>query len=164
MGAIAIAVGGLVLGAFSAHQAYESRQDAKEQASKAAEQQRLIQSEQKAQNNAQAAAERRRQVREERVRRSQIESVSTLTGGWGGSATSGATGGLATQLASNIGQNLGAIGSANRISGYQQQASIYDLGFQQATMDMQDWQSFGSFGMQAFNMAAPHTKFFNPKG
>ena len=87
--------------------------------------QEKIQSEQKAQNAAAAAAERRAQIREERVRRARVMQGSAGTGAAFSSGEFGALGALGTNLASNIGTNVGKVASSERTSGYAQQAATF---------------------------------------
>lgn len=79
--------------------------------------------EQAAQNKSQELEERRRQFREERVKRARIMQSAEGTGTSGSSGELGALGGLATNLSSNVGQNLDAINRGSNISGLQQDAA-----------------------------------------
>jgi hypothetical protein len=116
-----------------------------DQQSKARKAQQRAGDEQRARNASEAARERRQQIREERVKRARIAQASENTGVQGGSGELGATAGLGTNLASNIGANLGRIQTANQISLFEQQAANYmmnaniatqvgNLGFQGASL------------------------------
>lgn len=102
-----------------------SRKEANYNARLAADEQKKIQGEQKAQNTAKAMAERRQQVREERIKRARIIQSSVNSGASGSSGELGATSSLATTLGSNIGANAGALASADRVSGYAQNAADF---------------------------------------
>lgn len=93
-----------------------------EQQRQAAGEQKKAQKEQQAMNAAQRAQERRQQIREERIRRAQILQASENTGTTGSSGQIGAVGSAATQLAGNVGFNLGMQRSADLISNFQQNA------------------------------------------
>lgn len=101
----------------------DQQQKANYQQRLAGEEGKRIQREQQAQNAAQQAAERRKQIREERVRRARIIQASSNSGTEASSGELGAIGGLSTNLNSNIGQNLGAVQSANNISIFSQNIS-----------------------------------------
>lgn len=90
------------------------------QAKKAQEKTQAAQS---AANRSQQMEERRRQVREERIKRARILAASEAGGTTGSSGEAGALAGMGTQLASNIGQNLGAIALGQEISIFSQDAA-----------------------------------------
>ena len=102
-----------------------SRKEANYNSRLAADEQKKIQGEQKAQNASKAMAERRQQVREERIKRARIIQSSVNSGASGSSGELGATSSLATTLGSNIGANAGALASADRVSGYAQNAADF---------------------------------------
>jgi hypothetical protein len=100
---------------------------------KSRREQEKARSEQNAQNRAQQMEEQRKQVREERVRRARIMQASENTGTAGSSGEMGAVGGMGTQLASNIGSNLGAAQRGSNISMFQQNAADAANNAQMAT-------------------------------
>lgn len=186
---IALAVASLVVSVGAGVMQHQQQKKAQEAAEKAAkeqnayqaqqvEAQKKMQQEQKAQQAQQAALERRRQVREERVRRAQITQASQNTGVVGSSGMLGALGGLATGLSANIGTNVGAVASGNRMSLFSQQAADAQTGMMQAqtsgnlaVMRAQNlgqmWGQVGSLsssifqgtgGFQNFGFSEPKTK------
>lgn len=114
--------------------------------SRAADNQRKIQSEQKAQNASQRAQERRNQVREERVRRGRVLQSSEASGTAGGSGEFGALGALGTNLSANIGTNVGAAATGERISGFAQAAA-------DATGQAQNADAMFNFSANIFSQA-----------
>lgn len=123
--AVTAAIASVVIGATSLVKGEEARQEARSASEKSAAEQRKIQSEQKAQNAAQAASERRKQIREERVRRARVLQSSEASGVEGSSGEFGALGALGTNLATNIGTNLGAVAAGERTSGFAQNAADF---------------------------------------
>lgn len=89
----------------------------------AKEAQKKQQAAQSASNRSQQMEERRRQIREERIKRARILAASEASGTSGSSGEAGALAGMGTQLASNIGQNLGAIALGQEMSIFGQEAS-----------------------------------------
>lgn len=90
---------------------------------KAREAQERSRTEQAASNKAAQMEERRRQIREERIKRARIMQSAENTGTVGGSGEGGALSGMSTQLASNIGQNLGAVQRGMNMSIFAQDAA-----------------------------------------
>jgi len=116
----------------STYVAVKSYQEQKESAAEAkAAQQRAVE-EQRKQAAIQQAQEQRQQIREERVRRGRILQASQARGGAGSTGEFGATGGLATQLGSNVGQNLAMKAIGQQISIFNQQYSNAAFDAQQA--------------------------------
>lgn len=118
MGLDPVTIGYIALGATAASTAVsisEQRQTRKAQ--------RAAGNEQRAQNASQAARERRQQIREERIKRARIMQASENTGVQSSSGELGAVAGLGTNLASNVGANLGALQTAQQISLFEQQAA-----------------------------------------
>ena len=132
---IAAALGALAV-AGTAYSIME-QEKAKDRQKEAAKEQRKIRNEQKAQNASQAAQERRKQLREERIRRSKILATSQAAGVTGSSGETGALGGLSTQLATNLGSNLGALNSAADISLFSQNAANFSSAADQASANAQ---------------------------
>jgi len=116
---------GVIISAFSVAEGTAARAEAKGASERAADEQRKIQGEQKAQNAAQAASERRKQVREERVRRARILQSAQDSGVSASSGEFGALGALGTNLATNVGANLGAVAAGERTSGFAQNAADF---------------------------------------
>jgi len=110
---------------------------------KSRREQEKIRSEQNAQNRSKQMEEQRKQVREERVRRARIMQASENTGTAGSSGEAGAVGGMGTQLAANIGSNLGDAQRGSNISVFQQNAADAANRAQLAT-------SFGSMSNSIF--------------
>lgn len=119
MGLPLLAIAGLQ--AFGVGMQVQGRRDAKK--AQAADQaaQRASQSEQRAANAAESARERRMQLREERVRKARVMQAAVNTGTEDSSGELGALGALSTQLATNIGTNLGRIQTADNLSIFSQQ-------------------------------------------
>lgn len=130
-----------------------AQQDAKSNAKKSAEQQRRAQAEQRAVQARQAAEERRKQVREERVRRAKILQSSENTGVSGSSGEVGALGSLSTQLASNIGSNLGAARSGELISGFNQSAADFNFNATKSMQEAGQWSQLAGIGGNIFDAA-----------
>lgn len=120
-----VALASLGIGAASFIQQQEAAGEARSAQERARGEQEKIRGEQKAQNAAMAAQERRAQIREERVRRARISQSATGTGVAGGSGEFGAIGALGTNLATNIGANIGKVAAGERTSGYAQQAATF---------------------------------------
>lgn len=120
-----LAIGSLAVGAYGAIEGQAQRKEARSRQEQAQREGEKIQGETRAQNAAQAAAERRSQIREERVRRGRIMQSAENTGAAASSGEFGAIGALGTNLATNIGSNLGRIGSAERTSQYAQNAATF---------------------------------------
>lgn len=113
------------------------QEKAKDRQKDALQEQRKVRNEQKAQNEAQSAQERRKQLREERIRRAKILSLSQSAGVTGSSGESGALGGLSTQLATNLGSNLGALNSAADMSLFSQNAANFSSAADQSSANAQ---------------------------
>lgn len=123
---LAISAGTAVAtGAYSVIEGQAQRKDARGKQEQARREGEKIQGETRAQNAAQAAGERRAQIREERVRRGRIMQSAENTGAAASSGEFGAIGTLSTNLATNIGSNLGRIGAAERTSQYAQNAAEF---------------------------------------
>lgn len=105
-----------------------------------------IRQEQVAQNASDAARERRQQIREERVRRARLMQAASNTGSAGSSGEMGAMGGLSTNLASNIGANIGRLQSANNISLFAQEDA-------NSRGNIADAQAMGQWGQTMFQLA-----------
>lgn len=90
---------------------------------RAREAQKKSQAAQAAQNKSQQMEERRRQVREERIKRARILASSEASGTEGSSGEAGALSGMGTQLASNMGQNIGAAKTGQAVSIFGQTAA-----------------------------------------
>lgn len=132
----------------------EAREARKEQATAMAQQaevQKQAQSEQKAANVASAAAERRQQIREARVRRARILQSAINTGATGSSAEFGSLGGIGTQLGANIGSNLGAIQTANKMSDLSQTAADFGTQANFAGVKAQDATSMFQLSTSIFS-------------
>lgn len=112
---------------------------------KARREQKAAKDQQNAQNKQQELEERRKQIREERVKRARILQSAENTGTSGSSGEAGAIGGMATQLASNIGQNLASVNAAENISAFQQNAS-------DANNAAQMWTTFGQLAPTALKV------------
>lgn len=92
---------------------------------KAVKAQKKAQSEAYAGQKAEQAREMREQIREQRIRTAQLMQRSEASGTGESSGEMGALGSLSTNLASNIGMNLGRIQTAKNISAFEQQAADY---------------------------------------
>lgn len=114
--ALAVGVGG-------AYMNYRQQRAASQAQEDAAEEQKKIQGEQEASNVQAHTAEVRQQVREARIRRAQVLQSSENTGTSLSSGQLGAIGSVQTQLSSNIGQNVGAMDRAGRISASSQRVA-----------------------------------------
>lgn len=146
-----VAVASLAVGTASAVSANEARNEAEFNAKQAADRDKLARGEQKAGNAQQTAMERRQQVREERVRRAKLLQSSTNTGTAGSSGEIGATGALATNLNSNIGQNLGSLQRAETISDLAQQSTDFKSAAQSSLTDAAQAESIFGLSTSIFN-------------
>jgi hypothetical protein len=124
--------------------------DAKSSARKSAEEQRKAQSEQRAVQARQAAEEKRKQVREERVRRAKILQGSENTGVTGSSGEIGALGSLSTQLAANLGSNVGASRSGALIGGFNQTAADFSFDASKSMQEAGQWSQLAGVGENIF--------------
>lgn len=136
-------------------------EDAEDKQYAAAQEQKKSRQEQDAMNASQAAAERRRQVREERVRQARVMQASQAAGTTGSSGEMGASFGMATNLSANIGQNLGALQSANNISIFSQNAANL---FSEANALQADSQFWGQVGGLAMQGASAFGSMTSPSG
>lgn len=131
-------------------QQVEARRDAKAAQRYSQEVQKQQQSEQRAANAAEAARERRTQLREERVRRARVLQSAENTGTEGSSGELGALSSISTQLASNIGTNLGRMQTAENMSIFAQMQADAQGGLQNAERKQQTGQfllnNAGTFG------------------
>lgn len=144
--------------AVAAYGAVEQRQAGKEagrQAEKSAAAQAAARAEQKAQAAQAAANERRQQIREERVKRARIIQAGENTGTAGSAGEAGALGSLGTQLATNIGANLGAIRSAENQSIFAQTAADANFAGQQAQIKQSNARALSGLGMQGIKAFGP---------
>ena len=148
-----IAVGALAVGGVAAYQGYEARKEQAAYNKQAAQEQKKARSEEKALNYQAQAAERRAQIREERVRRARILQAAENSGSSGSSGEIGALGGMATQLAANIGMNLGRAQGGDMISGYLQNAADFSNSAQQAAFSAQNADSLFSLSSSIFSAA-----------
>jgi hypothetical protein len=146
-----LAVGSLAIGAASAVQANEARNEAEFNAKQAAERDKIARGEQKAGNAQQAAMERRLQIPADRIRRAKILQSSENTGAAGSSGEIGAVDSLSTSLSSNIGQNLGSIQRANTISELAQQSADFKSAAQSSLTDAQQAESIFGLSTSIFN-------------
>lgn len=131
----------------------KARNDAKDAAGRAAEEQRKARAEQAAGNAATAAAEKRQQIREERVRRARILQGAENTGVEGSSGEMGAIGSLSTQLGANLGFNLGAIQRAENIGVFNQNAANAGTDLQNAQINASNADSLFGIGASLFSKA-----------
>jgi type II secretory pathway pseudopilin PulG len=139
------------VGTVSLVQGMEARSDAKKNLARQQAEERKIQSETKAQQAQRAADERRAQVREERVKRARVLASSGGSGGAGSSGEFGALGALGTNLASNIGTNLGKAQSGSNISDYSQNAADFAGKAQGNLMDAQTADSMFNLSTSIFS-------------
>ncbi len=154
MGMDPITIGLIASATVGAASYVEAKSARKEQAAAVAQQAEVnkqIQSEQKAANVAAASTERRQQIREARVRRARIMQSSQGTGATGSSAEFGSIGGMSTQLATNIGSNLGAIQTAGRISDLGQTAADFGTQANFAGVKAQDATSMFQLSTSIFS-------------
>jgi len=147
----ALAIAGAGLMGYSAYASYKAGQDQKDALNQQAAANRQIQSEQRAINAQKQNDELRQQFREERIRRAMLLQQSETTGTSGSSGESGGIFGMGTQLASNVGSNLGMAAAGNRISGYAQQAADFGLAAQNAAINAQKWNSLFQMGATIFS-------------
>lgn len=154
------AVVGAVVGVAGAVQASEAQADARKEAKKSAAAQQKASYEQKALQSQQAAQERRQQIREERVKRAKVLQASENTGVGVSSGALGSVGGLSTQLSTNLGFNQGQIAGANRISGYNQQASDFMSASQNKINEANTWGAVQGLGTSIFSAAGGFNTLF----
>jgi hypothetical protein len=140
-------VASAVTGAVSLVQGVQNRNDANKNARRAEAEQQKARAETQAQQTQRAAEERRKQVREERVRRARIIAASGGTGAAGSSGEAGGIGVLGTNLASNIGSNLGRQQAGANISMFEQNAATFSGKANQNLADAQ-------FSDQLFNLSS----------
>lgn len=139
--------GGLIGG--SVAKSMQAAEDAEDAQYAAAQEQRKAISEEKAINAAQQAQERRKQLREERIKRARVLATSQMSGTSGSSAEAGALGGLSTQLASGLGFNKGMVNSAENISQFNWNASLFQSEANKLNLESQQWAQIAEFGMKA---------------
>lgn len=154
MGMDPITIGLIASATVGAASYVEAKSARKEQAAamqQQAEVQKEAQSVQKAANVAAATAERRQQIREARVRRARIMQSAANTGAVGSSAEFGSLGGMTTQLGSNIGANLGAIQTANKLSDLNQTAADFGTQANIAGVKVQDATSMFQLSTSIFS-------------
>jgi hypothetical protein len=151
MGLEVIALASLAMGAVSAYNAYDQRQEAASQMRKSAREQKKIQSEQKALQYQQQAQERRQQIREERVRRAMLLQASENSGTVGSSGESGGLSSMASQLTNNLGINAGRAAAGDRMSIFAQNAANFNLGAQQAMHNAQNADAMFGLSMNIFS-------------
>lgn len=151
--AVAVAAGG-------AYMSYQQQRAAARNQRKAAEEQRKANAAQEARQAQEAARERRQQLREERVRRARILQSSENLGVSGSSGELGAIGALATNLSSNIGDNIGALNTARTISRHNQRAADYQSAAAQNMANASLWGQVSSFGSSMFNAAGGTNSLF----
>lgn len=108
------------------------------------------QAEQRAEQAARSAGERRQQIREERVKRSRIMQASQNTGVGGSSGEAGALSSASTQLGANVGFNLGAIQSANNITGLNQAIADTSSAYQEQANAPNNFNAISQLGTSLF--------------
>jgi hypothetical protein len=151
MGLEVIAFASLALGAVSAYNAYDQRQEADSQMRKSAREQKKVQAEQKALQHQQQAQERRQQIREERVRRAMLLQASENSGTTGSSGEAGGLGSMATQLTNNLGINVGRAAAGDRMSLFAQNAANFQTNAQSALNNAQTADSLFGLSMNIFS-------------
>lgn len=122
------------------------------QSAQAAEKQDELLEQKQALNNAQQREDRRRQVREARIRRAQIEQ-SSVNSGVGGSSGEG---GAVSTISSNLGANLGTIGSNVR-AGEEMSAKAQEVS--NIANRIQTTQAIGGLASSIFNVAGSNGLF-----
>lgn len=132
----------------------EARKNASEAQGRQRQAQEKMQSEQKAQNAQQAQAERIKQRREMIRKQATLRQAAYNTGTAGASGEFGALSGLETGLSTAVGENAGAIQSANTISNLAQDNANAGFDFASAQQDMQAAGSQMNLGMSIFSMGA----------
>lgn len=132
----------------------EARKDAKEAQQRQRVAQEGIQSEQKAQNAQQAQAERIKQRRELVRKQASLRQSAYNTGASGSSGEFAAMSGLETGLSTAVGENVGALQTANSISNLAQENANAGFDFASAQQDMQAAGSQMNLGMNLFSMGA----------
>jgi hypothetical protein len=141
------------LGAYSADEGYQARQDAKEAANRSFEEQKKVQGEQRALQAQAQANERRQQIREERVKRARVLQAAQNTGTAEGSGVAGATGSLATTLGVNLGINVARAAAGDRIGTYSQNAENFQFQSQSSMMDAQNYDKHFGLSTSIFSAA-----------
>jgi hypothetical protein len=149
----AAAIGSAVVGVASYVEGQKARGAAAESQKRAQAEGEKMQGESRARNAADAARERRAQLREERVRRARILQSAENTGVDASSGEFGAIGSLSTNLASNIGDNLGRLGSAQRTSEYAQNAANFQGDVAQSMFKAQKMDGLFSLSSSIFSAA-----------
>lgn len=145
-----VAVASLAVAAVGTYSAIQAQGDAKDAARDSKREQDKIKAENQANNAGKAAAERRQQIREERVKRARIIQASTNSGTAESSGEFGALGGLSTSLGANLGANAGALRSADRVSGYAQNAADLDFKSRSLQGDASNYNQLAGFAGNIF--------------
>lgn len=135
---------------FSAYQQSVAQDDARDAASRSAEEQRRAKQEAQAGQAQHAALERRAQLREERIRRARLLQSSENTGVTSSSGALGGVGNLSTQLGSNLGFNLGQQQKASNITNYNQSAADFLSSAQNHMNDANMWGQVENVGASIF--------------
>lgn len=161
MGIETIALVGLAVAGTGMVMQYQQQKKAQRVQERAANEQRKANAVQSAQQAQQASEERRRQIREERMRRATIMQQSQNSGTAGGSGEMGAIGGMATQLGSNLGANGSALLAGQQITGYTQQAANFNQAAQTAQGRGQMWGQVAGMGGSMFSQAGGWTTLFS---
>lgn len=123
--ALLASVGSAVSAGVGLIKGIQDRNEAKDNARRAAAEQAKVRSETAAQQAARASEERRAQIREERVRRARVIAGAVGSGGSASSGEFGAIGGLSTNLATNVGINAGRLQAGENISQFSQNAADF---------------------------------------
>lgn len=148
-----VAAAAVVVSAAGVQQGIKGRREAKRANENAARENSKAREQQRALNAQEQANERRAQIREERVRRAHILQAAENSGVAGSSGEIGAMGGMATQLAANIGLNLGRAQGGNAISGYLQNAADFNTAAQSAAYRAQNGDALFSMSQSIFSAA-----------
>ena len=148
-----IATAALAIGVVGGIQQYRQGRQAQKAADRAAEDQKAIQGEQRANQAREAAAERRRMARERRIRIAQVQQSAMNTGTTGSSGSLGAQSSIASTYSTNLGNQMGALASADRMGRYAQSAENHMASARAAQNRGSMWGSISNFGLYAFDQA-----------
>lgn len=158
---VTIGLASLALTAVSTISQMDAQDDARSAQQAANEQQRIAQQEQKAAQSAQAAAERRQQIREERIKRARIMQSSENTGVTASSGAAGAAGSLSTQLASNLGFNIGQRQAGENISTANQNAADFLSSANNSISSSNQWGQVQGLSLNVFDKAGGFKSIFS---